>query len=300
MSRGGRAELPIPATTPPAARALAEYLRRLKAAVGKDNQDLAAELASLAAQPGARVRGYSEATLTRAASGHQVPTREVVEAYAAVCGGDVGRAVALWKAARLEQHPAAVEQRQPRRIRARAALYWQLQRIHATAGHPPPRTLQALADAEGHTLHPSTLRAISTGKPIDPAQLAAFLAACEIPQREVPDWLEAHQRVDAPPSPARWAGLCPDANPAVHAALERRERRERHEEIKRLTGQAPDTDDDWAYDHPTRYDPWDDLDDDQLDAWQREAEQDQQDNPGGDLATRLRALADRYHGTTTT
>ncbi|PPS88699.1 helix-turn-helix domain-containing protein [Streptomyces sp. MH60] len=177
---------------PGTARAeLALFLRK-----GRSRKGLSyAELAQ-------RTSAYSAATLQRAAGGRSVPGRQVARAYATACGLDVDETDRLWLAARREEHSEehAGDRRsvpKPRMMRDLADLGAGLADIHERGGAPSRREMERRARAARTTLSSSAAQRIVSRQqvPSSPEQLVAFLRACEVPERDHAEWLQAWARV---------------------------------------------------------------------------------------------------------
>ncbi|MFG2314758.1 helix-turn-helix domain-containing protein [Streptomyces tendae] len=149
-----------------------------------------------------RTSAYSAATLQRAAGGRSVPGRQVARAYATACGLDVDETDRLWLEARREEHSEdhATKRRsvpKPRMMRDPADLGTGLADIHERAGAPSRREMERRARAARATLSSSAAQRIVSRRqvPSSPEQLVAFLRACDVPERDHAEWLQAWARV---------------------------------------------------------------------------------------------------------
>ncbi|WP_330358387.1 helix-turn-helix transcriptional regulator [Streptomyces chartreusis] len=149
-----------------------------------------------------RTSAYSAATLQRAASGRSVPSRQVARAYAMVCGLDLDETDRLWLDARREERsehhsPERRSVPKPRMMRDLADLGAGLADAHEKAGAPSRREMERRARAARTTLSSSAAQRIISRQqvPSSREQLVAFLHACEVPERDRAEWLQAWARV---------------------------------------------------------------------------------------------------------
>ncbi|MDQ0904269.1 hypothetical protein QFZ22_000254 [Streptomyces canus] len=158
--------------------------------------------------------------MQRAASGVVLPKREVVQAFARVCGMDVDEITRLWHAA-YRGSPGGrgtrsrdPEQR-PDRIKDLPGFCTALEELRQANGAPSFRMMERRARATDRELSRSTAFRISTGQqpPASAECLEAFLVACEVPPRDRRTWLDAWRQV-------QWRAARQDA--------------ERREEMRRL------------------------------------------------------------------
>ncbi|MFC8360824.1 helix-turn-helix domain-containing protein [Streptomyces griseorubiginosus] len=186
----GRPERAVPG--PGTARAaLAEFLRK-----GRSRKGLTyAELAQ-------RASAYSAATLRRAASGRSVPGRQVARAYAIACGLDADETDRLWlEARRAERSEQPGTQHRsvpkPRMMRDLADLGAGLADVHERGGAPSRREMERRARAARTPLSSSAAQRILTRQQIPSSreQLVAFLHACDVPEKDHAEWLQAWARV---------------------------------------------------------------------------------------------------------
>lgn len=180
--------MPRPGT---ASGELAEFLRKGRARKGLSYSELAQ-----------RTSAYSAATLQRAASGQGVPARQVVREYAMACGLDVDETDRLWLEARREhrreQHsPERKSVPKPRMMRDLSDLGAGLADAHERGGAPSRREIERRARSAGHKLSSSAAQRIVTRQQIPSSrqQLIAFLRACEVPDRDHLEWVQAWSRV---------------------------------------------------------------------------------------------------------
>ena len=174
----------------------------------------------------APLTGYSATTLRRAASGSTTPKPAVTLAIAQACGGTADDAATYWKHARRAERRVS----QPRSARRRPAplpeyistkdqLADALVDLYEKAGSPPVRMMEERGGP--HQLPRSTVHRIVTYQalPADPAQLTAYLTACEVPPaapRRV-----GRRRAPRPRARIRSGSRCHaghDSGPAVGAA----------------------------------------------------------------------------------
>nr|WP_244941959.1 helix-turn-helix transcriptional regulator [Streptomyces rubrogriseus] len=193
MQVSGRPERPVPDPLSPVGK-LASALRRGRALRGITYSTLSK-----------RTRAYSAATLQRAASGSVVPKREVVQAFAHVCGLDVDEIDQLWFEAfrgRPRGRHAGAQGPLPRLVRDFPDLSAALENLHQTCGAPSYRTMETRARKAGLEMSRSTAARISVRRQIpgSVACLEAFLAGCGLPPRShsvwVEAWLRARQHAD--------------------------------------------------------------------------------------------------------
>ncbi|MGW9595402.1 helix-turn-helix domain-containing protein [Streptomyces chartreusis] len=149
-----------------------------------------------------RTSAYSAATLQRAASGQTVPSRQVARAYAMACGLDLDETDRLWLDARREERAEHhnTERRsvpKPRMMRDLADLGAGLADAHERAGAPSRREMERRARAARTALSSSAAQRIISRQQIPSSreQLVAFLRACEVPERDHAEWLQAWARV---------------------------------------------------------------------------------------------------------
>ncbi|MEU3034715.1 helix-turn-helix domain-containing protein [Streptomyces griseoaurantiacus] len=241
----GRPTKPVDASARPRLRALAAYLRQLK-------EEAHATYTTLSERTGpTHSPGYRGAsTLSQAARGTHLPPLETVLAYARAAGDPGSRAVQqreatarrLWKAAAIEKARPHLAGRglRTRQVRTLASLGQALTRLRVRAGQPSYSAIERATDAAGHRVPRSTAHLILSGKALPSReQLTALLKAFDVTVADGVAWQAVRDRIEyrlqPPAPPRRWGGyVCADADPAVQ---ERRERRERDEEIKRRTGQ---------------------------------------------------------------
>ncbi|MET8102210.1 helix-turn-helix domain-containing protein [Streptomyces sp. NPDC005236] len=162
-----------------------------------------------------RTRLYSAATLQRAASGTVVPKREVVRAFAHVCGLDVEELDRLWLVAyRQSQGDRTSRSSQeqapsPHLVRDLPHLGVALGELRQSCGAPPYRVMEKRAVSAGLELSRSTACRISTGRqhPTSVACLEAYLVGCGLPVQRRAVWLEAWLRTTQQAELARSAVL---------------------------------------------------------------------------------------------
>ncbi|MEU2856773.1 helix-turn-helix domain-containing protein [Streptomyces syringium] len=183
----GRRENPVSTRNAELLR-LAEWLREQR------------ELAGLTYRQLAGRAGYHATTLQRAASGATVPKLGVVLAYARACEASPDHARILWKRARFKQargrHGPRARQAPPAAlVRDFADLSAALLHLYERAGSPPLRSMERAAGGYG-ALPRSTAHRILHKQtvPHSPAQFMAYLDACEVPESEQEQWVEAYSR----------------------------------------------------------------------------------------------------------
>jgi transcriptional regulator with XRE-family HTH domain len=259
-------------------RELVAYLRQLKDADG-------ATYKQLADRTGPKPHSCGASTLSQADTGAQLSPLKTVEAYARAAGNPadqgaqqprVRRARELWTAAAIEQaRPlAAGRGRRMQQVRTQDHLAQSLRRQRARAGQPSYRAIEQATAADGHRLPRSTCQLILTGGLLPTReQLTVLLAAFDVPDNA--PWHAARDRIVTrrrPASPPRTTGyVCTDGDPDIRDLIERRER---DEEIKRMTGQLREDEDydGWPSGRTARrHRSWD-LDDEEIAALEREAE----------------------------
>ncbi|MFC6593265.1 hypothetical protein [Kitasatospora paranensis] len=271
----GRPENPIPDNASKELRALAQYLRKLRANAGLNFRAMAVH------PDGGR---YSAITFQRAASGErirrkgadgkqivageQIPSEKVAEAFARVCGGDVAKARKLrreaaradaWRSVRHAYNRALREgwdagdppprHISPSEVVSLRDLRTAMRFIRLQAGGPSSRELEG-ADPTGHLRHTTLDRVLNhRAKPRlpTPELFEAFLVGCNVAERHRKAWKNAYQRlVDADErlsarADAREARATTD--PDWHTwGLDTQERQDRMEEIKRKIGHLVDRD----------------------------------------------------------
>ncbi|MGW4559230.1 helix-turn-helix domain-containing protein [Streptomyces sp. NPDC004365] len=307
----GRPTKPVSASARPRLRALAAYLRQLK-------DQAHATYATLSERTGPpSTPGYRGAsTLSQAARGTHLPPLATVLAYARAAGDSgsystqrrIATAKRLWKAAAIEKarpHLAG-RHRRTRQVRAPASLGQALTRLRLRAGQPSFSAIEQATDADGHRVPRSTAHLILSGKGLPSReQLAALLKAFDVTIADAAEWHAVRDRIEhrlQPPAPPRRGGgyACADADPAVQEFLERRER---DEEIKRLTGQIHPDETYEDYEERMREKAYQQTADDGLDEddWLYEDDDDPEDEAerhswAAEQAarrTQLKAMADR-------
>ncbi|MFF1873009.1 hypothetical protein [Kitasatospora herbaricolor] len=269
----GRPEKPIPDAASRELRALAQRLRDLRDTAGLSYREMAASPDS---------GRYSAITFQRAASGErirrkgadgkqivageQIPSENVVAAFARICGGDVEKVLKLrqeavradaWRSVWHDYNRALREGRDagdppPRHISPSEVvrlrdLRTAMRYIYLQAGAPSSRELER-ADPTGHLRHTTLDRVLNhRAKPRlpSPELFEAFLTGCNVAERQA--WKDAYQRlVDGDErlrarADARAARSTP--NPDWHTwGLDAQERQERMEEVKRKIGHSVDQD----------------------------------------------------------
>ncbi|MFG1663825.1 helix-turn-helix transcriptional regulator [Streptomyces sp. Y7] len=211
-------------------RRLAEWLREQRGHLGHSYRQLAGRTE------------YDPTTLSRAASGNTVPLRDVVRAYAEACYASVETADRLWLQARREQQTRSGRKGQhrpaprPELIHDRRDLAAALHDLWERAGAPSTREMQKRAGNYSELPH-STAHRILTKQtlPRHDHQLEGFLCACEVPETEWPQWLEAwrsvlrhEHRLSSPP-----------VRPHRQEPGDRADARRAVEEYARMTGEDP-------------------------------------------------------------
>ncbi|WP_435652369.1 hypothetical protein [Kitasatospora purpeofusca] len=270
-----RPEKPIPDSASAELRALAQYLRKLRATAGL-------EFRAMAACPDSG--GYSAITFQRAASGErirrrgadgkvvvageQIPSKNVTAAFARLCGGNVERALKLrleaaradaWRGVRRAYNTALREHWDagdppprhisPSEVVSLRDLRTAMRYIHLQAGGPSSRELER-ADPTGNLRHTTLDRVLNhRAKPRLPAPglFDAFLTGCNVAERHRKAWKDAYHRlVDADErlsarADAREAHSAPNSD--WHSwGPDAQEGQERAEEIKRKIGHLVDQD----------------------------------------------------------
>nr|WP_078605629.1 helix-turn-helix transcriptional regulator [Streptomyces flavovirens] len=187
---------------------------------------------------------FTASALSRGASGHAVPSRRLVVAFAAACDADLDEAVRLWKAARRAKeerrrragispefrdlatslrsvltHPIAVD--------SFGKLHDVMVEMRARQGQPSLSELQKMAGRtpDGrYRLPKSSLSVILRGEAVPSREhLTAFLESLDVSSSGVRRWQEVWDRISAaerPPTAARKATVLVDApwdeSPAWH------------------------------------------------------------------------------------
>ncbi|GAA2120302.1 hypothetical protein GCM10009759_69040 [Kitasatospora saccharophila] len=169
---------------------------------------------------------YTSTALSRAASGSSVPTWNLTEAYAKVCGADLRTADRLWRAARWAEHRSRQEARadgqdiaakwydvlatQLRLISDHVSLRRAMIGLRAKGGQPSLARLQKLAGRSGSggwCLPASSLGAILRGEAVPGIRhVLAFVRAMGDGRREA-EWAAAWNRAErggAIPTPWSW------------------------------------------------------------------------------------------------
>jgi transcriptional regulator with XRE-family HTH domain len=128
--------------------------------------------------------GLSPSSLSRAAQGDRVPSRAVVEAFTRGCGGDVRKALSLWRNARYAQSrsssrtPASLPIL-PEYIHSFAQLHAAMVELHKRAGSPSLRQLEASEAGKHGRLPHSTLGRVLRGQAVPTKELfVSFIRAC--------------------------------------------------------------------------------------------------------------------------
>jgi transcriptional regulator with XRE-family HTH domain len=173
----------------------------------------------------ARRSNYSTATLHRASNGRDMPTLDVVLAYADACGAeDRTRARALWRKAQYWHHVPARDQTRklrPAKIHPQyVENFAQLQRamldMRRAAGWPTLRAMEATARAHGHRLPRSALALVLASRAALHKHLfLAYLHACAVRTADHPAWETAWDRANDKPTttPKPRTGTDPAAPP---------------------------------------------------------------------------------------
>ncbi|MFF3547520.1 helix-turn-helix domain-containing protein [Streptomyces platensis] len=243
----GRCLGPLPATTGPALAKLARWLRAHKEACGKSGRELAQE------------SRFSERTLLRAFVGRRVPPEAVVEDLADIFHADKEEAKRLWREARAEAAVSpGMHGRGPSTVTTAETLVEAMNVMRAEAKQPALLRLEEKAgrDEAGRTRLPHSTLWLVLQEKIPPSEglFTAFLEALGLSDKDVRAWQGTYRRIYAGAPPRRKWGEPPppvvrNEPAAVHpydhgdAALQRMERMERDEGIKRITGQVPQPDD---------------------------------------------------------
>ncbi|MGW0315108.1 hypothetical protein [Streptomyces flavidovirens] len=147
------------------------------------------------------MRGASQATLKRAASGASVPRRETVEGFVTACGADakaVHGAAELWRWARIEERGRLGSLRAPRPelISDAGDLSKALERVWEQAGAPSLREIRRRSGDELALPVSSAARIVSRDAiPADLRQLTAFLTGCGVPEGNHAVWAEAWRKI---------------------------------------------------------------------------------------------------------
>ncbi|MEJ8653849.1 helix-turn-helix transcriptional regulator [Streptomyces sp. MS1.AVA.3] len=164
---------------------------------------------------------FTASVLSRGASGHKVPTRRLVLAYAKACDADTGEAVRLWKAARRaeeERRRAGADPEfrdlarslrsvmsHPELIDSFGKLHEAMVELRAREGQPSLGDLQraaGLTPGGRHRLPKSSLSVILRGEAVPSrAHLTAFMEALKVSPRRIRLWERAWDRIAE--SPAR-------------------------------------------------------------------------------------------------
>ncbi|MFJ2407068.1 helix-turn-helix domain-containing protein [Streptomyces xanthochromogenes] len=186
----GRIEQPVDETVPARGR-LATYLRMHRYSAGCTYAQLSA------------LTNLSPATLKRAASGKVIPGRETVDAIIQACGGDKAAQIGgrdLWRRARIEERGRRLgTPPRPHLIASQAELGLALVNLYEQNGAPSLREMQRRGGGAQWLALSSISRIIKRQSlPSTPQQMEAFLAACEVPARTQPAWIEAWVRVSVP------------------------------------------------------------------------------------------------------
>ncbi|WSI68062.1 XRE family transcriptional regulator [Streptomyces sp. NBC_01336] len=187
---------------------------------------------------------FTASALSRGASGHAVPSRRLVVAFAAACDADLDEAVRLWKAARRakeerrrragispEFRDLATSLRSvmthPDLVDSFGKLHDVMVEMRARQGQPSLGELQTLAGRtpDGrHRLPKSSLSVILRGEAVPSrGHLTAFLESLGLPPNGVRRWQQVWDRISAaerPPAAARKATVLVNApwdeSPAWH------------------------------------------------------------------------------------
>ncbi|MFI1524006.1 helix-turn-helix domain-containing protein [Kitasatospora cineracea] len=169
---------------------------------------------------------YTSTAFSRAASGNTVPTWNLTEAYAKVCGADLRTAHRLWRAARWAEHRSRQEARadgqdiaakwydvlatQLRLISDYVSLRRAMIGLRAKGGQPSLAQLQKQAGRSGSggwCLPASSLGAILRGEAVpDVRHVLAFVRAMGDGRREA-EWVAAWNRAERGgtiPTPWSW------------------------------------------------------------------------------------------------
>lgn len=146
-----------------------------------------------------QTRGYSPATLQRAASGTVVPKLDVARAFAHACRLDVGEIERLWVDAYRERkgrRSAPAQAPQPHLVRDLPDLSAALAELRLSCGAPSYRVMQRRARAAGMELSRSTANRIAERRqsPRSVESLQAFLTGCGLAEHRHTVWLEAWAR----------------------------------------------------------------------------------------------------------
>ncbi|MFD7731271.1 helix-turn-helix domain-containing protein [Kitasatospora phosalacinea] len=165
----------------------------------------------------AKKSNYTSTALSRAASGSSVPTWNLTEAYATICGADLRTARSLWRTARLAEHRIRQDAKgdasgqdiaaklydvlatQPRLISDYVNLRRAMIGLRARRGQLSLAQLQKLAgraDSGGWCLPASSLGAILRGEAApDLRHVLAFVHALGDGRREA-EWAAAWNRAE--------------------------------------------------------------------------------------------------------
>jgi transcriptional regulator with XRE-family HTH domain len=183
----GRREKPVGAGSEKAVKALALWLREQRQRAGLTYQQMADRTE------------YTRQTLSRAASGHSLPSQRVAEAYARVCGADPLHARRLWLRAR----QATVRTKlgdttgiRPEYVQNFADLHTAMRELWLKAGAPPLRELERRAGDHGQLPHSSLSLILRQRALPQRRHLKAFVTACGVPDRAVGAWEAAWERAN--------------------------------------------------------------------------------------------------------
>ncbi|MFD3590112.1 helix-turn-helix domain-containing protein [Streptomyces sp. NPDC058683] len=196
----GRSTAPIPQSAP--YHELAEWLRFLRRRSGLTYR----RMSQLIEKDGIAGPGCSAVTLHRADRGTLLPRRQVVEAYAQICGATRREARLRWERAAQLAGPAQGSAGQPapafsarRRlefVHQPAHLLVAMHRVRLAAGQPSLRELQKRArDLGAGPLPRSTVADVLAGLRMPSEDLlVAYVTACGEQGHLVPLWRHAWAR----------------------------------------------------------------------------------------------------------
>ncbi|MFJ8793521.1 helix-turn-helix domain-containing protein [Streptomyces sp. NPDC102462] len=195
----GRSKAPVPQSAH--YYELAQWLRSLRARSGLTYRRMAQLIED------ARIAGpgCSAVTLSRADRGTVLPRRDVVEAYALVCGGTRRDARVRWERAaqRADAADGAGEPplvtrpgHRPEFVYHPAHLLEAMHRLHLDAGRPSLREMQRRARELGAGPLPrSTLADVLAGQRMPSEELlVAYVRACGQHDEKIPLWRNAWAR----------------------------------------------------------------------------------------------------------
>lgn len=159
---------------------------------------------------------FHRTTLQRAANGKDLPSLDVVLAYAEACQADTNRARTLWRRAVYWHHvpsrhdtvkapPAKIL---PEFVETFGALHKAMLEMRRQAGWPSLRRIQERAQENGDKLPASTLSLIlRTRAALHKPQFVAYMQACDVKPADQLRWEAAWDRANA-------SRIAPTAPPA--------------------------------------------------------------------------------------